>query len=66
MSDIKKVVEETKIEPSFDKPVKEKETFNSIPQITSENRIDYKITDNNLGVGTPKERFTNNYTRGLP
>ena len=54
------VVEETKIEPSFDKPVIKKETFNSIPQITSENRIDYKITDNNLGVGTPKERFTNN------
>lgn len=30
------------------------------PEIPLEDRINYKITNNNIGVGTPKERFRNN------
>lgn len=30
------------------------------PEVPYEDRLNYKITDNNLGVGTPKERFKNN------
>jgi N12 class adenine-specific DNA methylase len=54
------IVEEIKVEPSFDKTVKEKVTFNTMPQITSENRINYKIINDNLGVGSPREKFENN------
>ena len=30
------------------------------PEVPLEDRINYKITNNNIGVGTPKERFRNN------
>lgn len=30
------------------------------PEVPLEDRINYKITNNNIGMGTPKERFRNN------
>lgn len=54
------IIQPNIIEATFEKQTKEKQTFNSIPEISNKDRINYKIIDDNLGVGTPKERFANN------
>ena len=43
-------------------PVKREKEIGYIlhPEVPLEDRINYKITNNNIGVGTPKERFRNN------
>ena len=43
-------------------PVKKEKEIGYIlhPEVPLEDRINYKITNNNIGVGTPKERFRNN------
>lgn len=53
------VVEE--IVPEFTKKKKSRvNTFDIHPEIKLEDRNQFKITDNNLGVDTPKNRFNNN------
>ena len=52
--------------PKIEKDIKEKKTREKLtnyvlhPEIPYEERLNYKITDNNLGVGTENERFRNN------
>ena len=43
-------------------PIKREKEIGYIlhPEVPLEDRINYKITNNNIGVGTPKERFRNN------
>lgn len=62
--DFNEIIDEIKksniIEPKFDTKENKRETYNSSPEISNIDRINYKITDDNLGVGTPRERFSNN------
>ncbi len=51
---------ETNIIPSFNSQVEEKVSIKANSISSEKDRINYKITDDNLGVGTPKERFNNN------
>lgn len=48
------------IEPSFEKQTEEKVSIKANSMISDKDRINFKIIDDNLGVGTPKERFNNN------
>ena len=52
---------EEKIIPQFEKKkIKQSTTFDTYPEISTKDRNQYKITDDNLGVDTPKNRFNNN------
>lgn len=52
---------ETVIEPKRKKKVRGlPSNYILHPEVPYEDRINYKITNNDLGVGTPKERFKNN------
>ena len=56
------IKESNNITPHFDNDevIKDKIRFNSSPNIEQKDRINYKITDDNLGVGSPREKFANN------
>ena len=52
---------EEKIIPQFEKKkIKHSTTFDSYSEISTKDRNQYRITDDNLGVDTPKNRFNNN------
>lgn len=51
---------EKKIDPHFIKSSNKIQDFILHPEVSINNRNNYKITDNNLGVGTPKEKFERN------
>ena len=52
---------EEKIIPQFEKKkIKQSTTFDTYTEISTKDRNQYKITDDNLGVDTPKNRFNNN------
>ena len=52
---------EEKIIPQFEKrKIKQSTTFDSYPEKSTKDRNQYRITDDNLGVDTPKNRFNNN------
>lgn len=51
---------ESTIVPSFEKEDEEKVSIRANSISSNKDRINYKIADDNLGVGTPKERFFNN------
>lgn len=57
---INDIKESKSIEPNLDRSAKLKETYKANSENPNIERINYKITDDNLGVGTPKERFNNN------
>ena len=57
---INDIKESKSIEPDLDRSAKLKETYKANSENPNIERINYKITDDNLGVGTPKERFNNN------
>ena len=58
---IDEIRETDKIKTNIDKIIeKPKITFNSNSNISQENRVNYRITNNDLGVGSPREKFTNN------
>ena len=51
---------EKKIDPHFIKSSNKIQDFILHPEVSINDRNNYKITDNNLGVGTPKEKFERN------
>lgn len=53
-----KIIEE--IKPIFTKKNIKIKNFDLYPNVEEKDRINYKITNNNLGEGTPKEKFENN------
>ncbi len=52
------IVEE--IKPTFNKKSNKIQTFDLHPEINESERLNYKIINNDLGVGTPREKFENN------
>lgn len=52
------IIEE--IKPTFTKRSNKIQTFDLHPEIKESERLNYKITDNDLGIGTPREKFENN------
>ena len=60
---VEETIDETpeEIVPEFTKKKKSRvNTFDIHPEIKLDDRNQYRITDNNLGVDTPKNRFNNN------
>ena len=53
------VIEDSVINEIDEVPIKN-DTSNYYVEVPTEKRINYKITDDNLGVDTPKERYKNN------
>ena len=53
------VIEDNVIDEIDEVPIKN-DTSNYYVEVPTEKRINYKITDDNLGVDTPKERYKNN------
>ncbi len=51
---------EKKINPHFIKSSNKIQDFILHPEVDIKDRKNYKITDNNLGIGTPKEKFERN------
>lgn len=48
------------IKPNFVRTKNKIQDFVLHPEVALENRNNYKITDNNLGIGTPREKFERN------